>query len=165
MQPRIEKLPEKKLIGKRLKISFANNTTADLWRSFMPRRKEIVNNIGSDLYSMQRYAPQFFSHFNPNNLFEKWAAIKVTDFETVPDGMEAFTLESGLYAVFLCKGAARDAAQTFQYILADWLPKSGYLFSWECHKWSPHLHWYENLDRVVKEIEDVLTEPVPVSGG
>jgi uncharacterized C2H2 Zn-finger protein len=37
--------------------------------------------------------------------------------------------------------------------------------SWECHKWSPHLHWYENLDRVVKEIEEVLTEPVPATGG
>jgi AraC family transcriptional regulator len=43
MHPRIETLPEKKLVGKWLEMSFANNKTAELWRSFMPRKKEIFN--------------------------------------------------------------------------------------------------------------------------
>jgi AraC family transcriptional regulator len=127
MGPRIETLSEKKLVGLRLTMSFAENTTADLWRSFMPRRKEIMNHVGNELYSMQPFAPQFFSHFNPNNLFEKWAAIEVTYFDKVPDGMETFVLKSGLYAVFFYKGNARDAAKTFQYILRDWLPHSSYV--------------------------------------
>jgi len=126
MIPKIKTSTEKKLVGKRLMMSFSNNGTAELWKSFMPRRKEIKNNIGTELYSMQMYAPLFFENFNPNATFEKWAAIQVTAFDAVPDGMETFTLESGLYAVFLYKGAANDAAKTFQYILGTWLPNSAY---------------------------------------
>ena len=48
---------EKKLISKRLKMSLADNKTGELWRSFMPRRKEITNNLTSDLISMAVYQP------------------------------------------------------------------------------------------------------------
>ncbi|HLA55518.1 MAG TPA: GyrI-like domain-containing protein [Flavobacterium sp.] len=126
MKPRIENSPEKKLIGKRITMAFSDNTTGELWKSFMPRRKEIVNNIGNDLYSMQLYGPQFFTSFNPDAAFEKWAAIEVTDFKTVPDGMETFILHGGLYAIFEYKGSANDASETFRYILGTWLPASEY---------------------------------------
>ena len=53
LQPRIEILQEKKLIGKHLTMSFADNKTGELWRSFMPYRKEITNAVGSELYSLQ----------------------------------------------------------------------------------------------------------------
>ena len=39
MQPRIEKSKEKKLVGKRSKISFANDKIRELWSSFMPRTR------------------------------------------------------------------------------------------------------------------------------
>ena len=42
MQAEIKTIPQKKLIGKRLTMSFANNRTAELWRSFMPRRISTV---------------------------------------------------------------------------------------------------------------------------
>ena len=126
MQPRIELLREKKLIGKRMKMSFADNKTGELWRIFMPRRKEITNNIGTDLYSMQIYPTFFFDNFNPEIEFEKWATIEVSDFEIVPYEMATFTLPSGLYAVFLYKGAASAASSTFQYIFGIWLPDSVY---------------------------------------
>jgi AraC family transcriptional regulator len=126
MEPGIESLPEKKLIGKRLKMSFSDNRTPELWKGFMPRRKEIQNSIGSELYSLQIYEPLFFDNFNPDTEFEKWAAVEVTDFDTVPDDMETFTLSGGLYAVFLYRGVASNAAGTFQYILGTWLPDSDY---------------------------------------
>ena len=107
-------------------MSFANNKTGELWRSFMPVRKGIANNVGTDLYSMQIYPPLFFDHFTPVAEFEKWAAIEVASFDTVPEGMETFTLPGGLYAVFFYKGDAANAAQVFQYILGTWLPGSGY---------------------------------------
>ena len=44
----------------------------------------------------------------------------------VPDGMECFNLDGGLYAVFLHKGAAATGAKTFQYIFNTWLPASEY---------------------------------------
>ena len=83
----------------------------------MPRRKEIQNNIGIELYSMQIYPPLFFDNFNPNAGFEKWAAIEVTDFDTVPDEMETFKLAGGLYAIFLHRGGGKTGQKTFQYRL------------------------------------------------
>ena len=126
MKPRIETLAEKKLIGKRVITSFSNDKTFELWKSFMPRRKEILNNIGSELYSMQIYESLFFNHFNPATAFEKWATIEVTDFNSIPKDMESFILPGGLYAVFLYKGTAGAASNTFQYILGTWLPNSEY---------------------------------------
>jgi AraC family transcriptional regulator len=126
MEPRIEILPEKKLVGKRMKMTFANNKTAELWRSFMPRRREIKNNLTSDLISMQVYPEYFdFSVFNPHIEFEKWATLEVSDFNTLPEDMESFVLKSGLYAVFVHKGSGTDNS-TFIYIFSKWLPGSDY---------------------------------------
>lgn len=127
MQPRIETLPEKKLIGLRLTMSLVQNRTAELWRGFMPRRREIRNPLSSDMFSMQVYNSSFdFKDFKPHTVFEKWAAVEVPDFSQVPDGMEAFILQGGLYAVFLYKGKASDFAETFHYIFGNWLPNSLY---------------------------------------
>ncbi len=126
MIPTIQTLEEKKLIGQQLTMSFANNKTFELWNSFMPRRKDIQNSIGSDLYSMQIYAPLFFENFDPTKEFEKWATIEVTDFNAIPEGMKSFTLPAGLYAVFLYKGDTSKATETFQYIFGIWLPSSEY---------------------------------------
>jgi len=92
----------------------------------MPRRKEIQNTMGTDLYSLQIYPPLFYSPFNEHALFEKWAALEVSDFSNIPGDMEALTLPPGLYAVFIYRGDARDASPFFQYILTTWLPQSGY---------------------------------------
>ncbi len=125
MEYRIEQLQEKKLIGKRMTMSFAANTTADLWKSFMPRRHEIVNRLGNVLYSMQIYPENFFENFNPMTPFEKWAAIEVSDAQSIPPAMETTILAAGLYAVFLHKGPA-GSPLPFQYILQSWLPASDY---------------------------------------
>jgi AraC family transcriptional regulator len=127
MQPRIETLKEKKLIGKRTKMSFQNNKTFELWRSFMPRRKEITNSVGADLYSIEVYEPQFFDKFSPDREFDKWAAIEVTDFKAVPADMETISLPAGLYAVFAYKGPASEASKLYQYIFGAWIPNSEYL--------------------------------------
>ena len=108
-------------------MSLEVNKTEELWRGFMPRRKEIRNGIGTSLYSLQLYDPSYFENFNPKNSFEKWATIEVTDFINVPEGMEPLTLTGGLYAVFLFKGAAREGSEAFQYIFEAWLPNSQFV--------------------------------------
>jgi AraC family transcriptional regulator len=125
MKPRIETLAEKKLVGKRMKMSLSNNKTGELWRSFIPRRREIQNNLSSEMFSMQVY-DQSVELGNLNQEFEKWAAVEVTDFDTIPDGMETFVLPGGLYAVFDYKGSSADIS-IFQYIFGTWLPSSNYL--------------------------------------
>ena len=126
MQPEIKTITEKKLIGKRIKMSLINNKTYSLWNSFMPRRKEIKNNLNSDLFSLRVYPPQYsFSNFDPNAEFEKWALTEVTDFDTVPNEMETFTLPAGLNAVFHYKGLNTDT-KIYEYIHGIWIPRSDY---------------------------------------
>lgn len=124
IEPEIVNLSVKKLVGKRLNMSLANNKTAELWRSFMPGRKEINNRVTGDLISMQVYnEPVRPGDFNQE--FEKWAAVEVLNFEDVPEKMDTYTLSSGLYAVFNYKGLSTDSS-VFVYIFSIWLPNSMY---------------------------------------
>jgi AraC family transcriptional regulator len=125
MEPILKILTEKRLIGKRITTSIANNQTADLWKSFMPRRKEIKNVIGTDLYSVQTYDTNYFKAFNPALPFEKWAAVEISDITEIPDDLEIFNLPAGLYAVFFYKGLSTDIT-IFNYIFSEWLPNSEY---------------------------------------
>ncbi|MBL8080020.1 MAG: GyrI-like domain-containing protein [Anaerolineales bacterium] len=121
----METLIEKKLIGKRMTMSLSNNKTGELWRSFMPRRREIGNKLNSEMFSMQVYdGPVDLGNLDQE--FEKWAAVEVSDFDAIPDGMETFTLKGGLYAVFQYKGSSTDNT-IFQFIFGTWLPNSDYL--------------------------------------
>src|SRR6478672_4654215 len=97
MTNRIEIIGEKRLVGQKLTMSVARNATGELWRRFMPRRKEIRNSLTSDLISMQVYPPEYFTDYKPTAAFEKWAAVEVKDFTDVPDGMEPFVLQGGRY--------------------------------------------------------------------
>ena len=126
MNPRIEALKEKKLIGYNIKMSLSNNKTGQLWGQFAPRIKEIQNRTSVDKISMQIYPPSYYEQFNPNNEFEKWATIEVNDFENIPNGMKTFVLKEGLYAVFDYKGSSADNS-IFQYIFFKWLPDSNYV--------------------------------------
>lgn len=126
MKPRIETLNEKKLVGRRLTMSFADYKIGELWRAFLPGRKEIVNHLTNDLISLVVYKPNHFTDFKPTNEFERWAAVEVANFDNVPAEMETFVLQGGLYAVFDYKGLNTDNS-IFQYILGTWLPTSDYI--------------------------------------
>lgn len=126
MTPRIETSAEKKLVGKRLTMSFANYKIGELWRSFIPRRYEITNNLTKDLISLVVYKAAHFADFKSTNEFDKWATVEVSDFDSVPPEMDTFVLPGGLYAIFDYKGLNTDNS-IFQYILETWLPNSGYV--------------------------------------
>ena len=127
MEHRIEILQEKRLIGKSIRMSFSVNKTPELWRSFMPQRKQISNPVSSDLYSIEIYGTAFFEKFSPEREFDKWAAVEVTNFQSVPDNMEIMIVPTGLYAVFLHKGPASAVSNLYQLILGTWMLKSAYL--------------------------------------
>lgn len=148
--PRIENLPEKKLAGQRLEMTFNQDQTFQLWSGFMPRRNQITNNLNDNLYAIQVYPPSMsFETFNPDEPFVKWATMEVADFDSIPEGMEPFTLPGGLYAVFLHKGTSAEAEKTFRYIFGSWLPASGYLVDQRPH--------FEILDERYKR-EDPTSE-------
>ncbi|MTI86440.1 MAG: GyrI-like domain-containing protein [Balneolaceae bacterium] len=125
MEPRIEHIEEKKLVGKYLTMSLANNKTGELWGSFMPSRMKITNNLSNDLISLQVYPRGYYSSFNPNTEFVKWALAEVPNFNHVPENMDTFILKGGMYAVFLHKGSHTNTS-TFEYIFREWIPASDY---------------------------------------
>lgn len=126
-EPRIEIFPEKKLIGKSLQMSLVENATPQLWRIFMTQKSAITNAIGTDLYSIQVYNDlHYFENFSPQTKFTKWAAIEVDNFENTPNGFSSFSINEGLYAVFLHKGTVSEFQKTIQFIFGQWLPKSAY---------------------------------------
>jgi len=127
MEPRFESLKEIRLTGMKLPMSLADNKTAALWSRFMPRRQEIKNKAGTELYSVQIYDPLYFDEFSPTREFEKWAAMPVNGHGEIPEGMEPLGIPGGEYAVFFYRGAASRGPEVFGYIFGEWLPKSGYL--------------------------------------
>ena len=92
----------------------------------MPRRREISNSIGMEVYSIEVYSPIFFDNFNSEAKFDKWAAVRVSDFYAVPEDMETIISPKGLYAIFIYKGPASEGLKFYQYIFMIWLPNSGY---------------------------------------
>jgi len=126
MTPLIQTSSEKKLIGRRLVMSFADYTVSELWKRFAPGRKEIKNALTKNMLSVAVYAPNHFIDFKPTNEFEKWAAVEVSNFDNIPSEMETFVLPAGLYAVFNHKGLSTDNS-VYQYIFGTWLPGSDYI--------------------------------------
>jgi AraC family transcriptional regulator len=128
MRPEITTVGPLKLIGMRIRTTLAENRTAELWRAFMPRKGEIGPSLANNLlYSVEIYErgldPQ---NFNEATAFEKWAAVAVTDFGRIPEGLESITLAGGEYAVFVHRGTWAEFSRTSRYIFGDWLPASGY---------------------------------------
>ena len=125
LTPRIEHLPEQLVVGMHRRVSIAKAETNILWQSFMPRKKEILNGKNSFLFSLEVYDElNYFSQFNPQNEFEKWAAIEVENVDVIPAGMEKLIIPEGMYAVFVFKGLTSDAYAFYNQIFSEWLPAS-----------------------------------------
>ena len=124
LKPTIENIEAKKLIGMALNMSVEENKTGDLFRSFMPRRREIAHLHTPYTFDLRVYPEGYFLHFNPAKTFTKWALAEVKIVEHIPAGMELFELSAGQYAVFHYKGISGDPS-VFQYIFSEWLPNSG----------------------------------------
>jgi len=126
MQPEIKLLNEKKLVGKRIRMSLSNDKTAALWKSFMPQRSLIKNTLGADLYSLRVYDDLYFEQFSFEKEFEKWALVEVNDFDNSLPDFETFVLHGGMYAVFNYKGLSTDFS-IYDYIYGKWILDSGYV--------------------------------------
>ena len=124
MEPIIKTFPETKFIGMNSQFSYSNYRIGELWGNFMPRRNEIKNTLGTELFNIQINPDNF--DFNPQTEFIKWAVVSVTDFDFLPEGMQSLIVEEGLYAVFIYKGDQSGIAAFFNSIYTEWLPNSDY---------------------------------------
>ncbi|MUU77127.1 GyrI-like domain-containing protein [Winogradskyella endarachnes] len=121
MKPKLVAIADKYLVGNKSRMlhgQYAN--IVSLWKKFRPRSKEILNNLNSEYIAIQVY-----EDFNSTEkAFDIWACVEVSDFENIPKDMLKLTILKGLYAVFNHKGI--NAAATYQSIITEWLPTSGY---------------------------------------
>ena len=121
MNPRIIKLQEKKVIGiKSQMLQQDYGKIVALWKQFIPRHLEIKNRANREFIALQEY-----THFGNFEVpFDIWACAEVLNLDIIPDAMTSKTIPDGLYAVFLHKGM--NARATYQRIMTQWLPNSGY---------------------------------------
>lgn len=127
LEPRIENLSEITLVGKKTRMSLVENKTAALWQSFMPRKREIENVQGPNLYSVEVYdSLDYFRNFDFHNTYTKWAAVKVLTTLNIPKEMEILQIPEGTYATFHYKGKASEVGKMYQEILTKWLASSKY---------------------------------------
>ncbi|MFP4846749.1 GyrI-like domain-containing protein [Winogradskyella sp. PE311] len=118
----IEKRSSKYVLG--MKSSMHHNEfgkIVELWKRFMPNRKSIINAINTEYIALQVYDD--FNNFE--SAFDIWACVEVSDVNNIPTNMKAFIIPEGEYAKFLHKGM--DASATYQKIMREWLPTSGYI--------------------------------------
>lgn len=123
LEAKIVKMPARQLLGLSVKMSVAEPKISELWQSFGPKIPAIENRLNADRISMNIYPPAYFSAFNPQLEFEKWAAVEVSDFKEIPPGLQPFTIPAGLYVVFHYQGSSDDP-RVYQYIFTEWLNKS-----------------------------------------
>jgi len=91
----------------------------------MPRKKEVLNTLNDNLFSIEIYKmPNFYEDFDPTLEFEKWAAVEVSNFERIPLEMETLIIPAGKYAVFKYVGKGSEASAIYKSVLQDWLPNS-----------------------------------------
>jgi AraC family transcriptional regulator len=150
MEPRIELLKPKKLIGICMEMSLSNDKTAELWQQFMPKRAEVKNRSSCDFISMQKYGENW--SFSPDTSFEKWAAVEVSSFSEVPPNMKTYHIQGGKYSVFIHRGPASEAVKTMQYIFGHWFPKSKYVLDDREH--------FEILPEGYSPVDPVATEEI-----
>lgn len=145
MEPSIQHIADKKLVGFSKEMSLIEDKTAELFKQFMPRRNEIQSAASNHIWDLKVYSIDYFDTYNPARSFTKWALMEVKDWQNIPVGMSKFRLTGGDYAVFKYQGLITDN-RIFQYIFTEWLPGADYqldnrphfdLLSTEYHKDDP----------------------------
>ena len=97
------------------------------WQVLRQLSAKIPGKTDDAFYSVQVYdSPDYFRQFQPEQLFDQWAAVRVSEGSAVPEGMQQFHSPGGLYAVFRHRGTPAQFVQTAQFIFGSWLPQSGY---------------------------------------
>lgn len=125
LQPKIKISSDKQFVGMSKKMSLVNDLTGELFRAFMPRKKEIINLKSANVFDLRVYDNTYFLEFNPSTEFVKYVLVECDQLTEIPNGMEVYNFIGGEYAVFEYKGLAADKS-IYEYIFREWLSNSKY---------------------------------------
>lgn len=152
-KPEIVTIKPRKLVGAVIQTTLAENRTKELWQGFGPKIRLIKHRTDpTESWSVEIYEKDFkFSQFTPQTSFEKGAAVEVSEYEDLPEGLKELEIPGGTYAVFSFKGLHSDAVAFLRYIYGTWIPDS----EWELDD-RPHFgimgaHYYGPFDAESEE--------------
>lgn len=153
MEHRIEIIEDRLVVGMKTNTSVLtiNDNTKALAQLFMPRRAEVTSRIGKHVFSIQNYRIDY-QPSDVNSEFEKWVGVEVKESVNLPEGMEAFVVLSGTYAVFSFKGAVSDFPKSRAYIFQEWLPNSEYQLDQKAHFEILSEDYSKDLQHIEEEI-------------
>lgn len=123
-EPQIVFMPTIKLIGVPKYIDLKTNLEKSLatkaWNEVMKKVQQIEHRKQRRTYGVQRYPDDF----NPtNNVFEYIAAVQVTKFGSIPEGLIGFELPERHYVVYTFTGEVTPVTMTQLYanIYGQWI--------------------------------------------
>lgn len=96
-----------------------NNEIGQLWEEFIPRIPEIRHIAPGPEVSYGICSP------HPSGLIDYIAALPVTSLEDIPSGMIGKAIPAQTYVILPAYGLA-DIGPTYQMIMEEWMPASGY---------------------------------------
>jgi len=120
MEPEIVHRPEAKVVGAARQYREEDLDIETLWSAFRPAVAEIPNRVGQEAFGIY----EEYRESEAGMGFTYICSVEVDDFDHVPDGMVARTIQEHLYAVFRHDGPLSALPETFKYIWGSWLPKS-----------------------------------------
>ncbi|GAB5520291.1 MAG: hypothetical protein RhofKO_25420 [Rhodothermales bacterium] len=112
------------ITGHSAPATLAQPVPPTFWRDFMVRRHEVERRT-ADTIALRVYAPHPAPVFAPTRPFTQWVGVEVEAAASVPDGMQAYRMEGGLYAAFIHYGPAQDFPATLHRVIAE-LQVQGY---------------------------------------
>ena len=124
MEYKIVEKGEIKLVGLNERIVMPNNTIPQLWEKFSARAAEIKNNVNTGWYGVaDNMAPEAYE-------FDEMAAVEVSTFDDIPEGMATKVIAPQKYLVFTYKGKIScedgkpDLSKTYEYLYDKLLPST-----------------------------------------
>jgi len=124
----LKNIDAKHMAGMNIGTSPANSNAHQIWKAFMPRRKELSGPEDDVFYSLQDYPDNYpWEAFDPTATFTTWAAREINSNSDLPDGFSSTLIKGGLYAVWTHQGTAATISNDIMYFFSKWLPNSGYM--------------------------------------
>jgi predicted transcriptional regulator YdeE len=119
MEPKIVKRDKFFVVGMPYLGLNQNNEITKLWDDFFPRMGEVKHLYGDE------EASYGLCSSNTKGLIDYIAGFQVSELKDIPQGMVGKEIPAQTYVVFESHGV-KDIHATYDRILKDWLPASGY---------------------------------------
>ena len=130
MDVKIESKPAFTVVGLKYHGKNENDEIPQLWGKMNPRWSEIPARVN------HQHTYGICGNMDENGAFSYVAGVEVSATDALPEGMVAWEVPAGQYAVFAC--TLKTIGETYKYAFETWLPASDYN-----HHPAPDFEYYD----------------------